>query len=173
MNFNIYQALFKFIKNFSFLALFFVSCLAKNYAHYELKLNNGKIIKTYIANNDQARSKGLSGVKNNQFQKNEAMLFYFPEVGARKFWMPDTYFNLDIFFLDSNLKVIDIQRNVKHHIGRQNPHTIPTTKIVYSRHVLEMRADSELSKSIKIGDKLIWKSNDELSKIKSSTHPLQ
>jgi uncharacterized membrane protein (UPF0127 family) len=70
--------------------------------------------------------------------------------------MPDTYFDLDIFFLDKDLKILEVQRNVPHYPGRQNPSKIPRTKKVLSAHVLEMKSDSPLAKELKPGQTLKW-----------------
>jgi len=102
-------------------------------------------------------TRGLSGVSPKDFKDDQGLLFFFPELGSRSFWMPDTYFDLDIIFLDKDLKVLDIVRDVPHHPGFQEP--IPRVKTVQAWHVLEMKAGSSHAQEIKIGQKLSWKPN--------------
>ena len=71
--------------------------------------------------------------------------------------MLNTYFALDIFFLDKNFIIIDIERNMPFHIGNNNQHKIKRTRYIHSRHILEMRADSKYSKNLNIGNRLNWK----------------
>ena len=123
---------------------------------------NGEEIKTTIVYTPEEQSQGLSGVKPEDFDDNQGMLFFNTEEEERNFWMPDTYFDLDLFYLDKDLKVIDIVRKLPHYIGRANPSLIPRARPVFCRHVLEMKASSVLSQKIQIGDHFTWKSNMNL-----------
>lgn len=117
-------------------------------------VHKGKEIHTLLAITEQEQTTGLSGTPSDSFKEDHAMLFFNLETSMRRFWMPDTYFDLDIFFLDENLKIIDVDRKVPHHPGWSNNPPIPRAKPVVSRHILEMRADSKVSQNIKIGDVL-------------------
>ena len=68
--------------------------------------------------------------------------------------MPDTYFDLDILFLDKNLKIVELVLGLKHHPGRKGE--IPTTGKITSRYALELRADSTIGKKLVVGDQLKW-----------------
>lgn len=114
----------------------------------------GHMITTYLALTPSEQEQGLSGVQESDFKDNEGMLFYYPEAGEKHFWMPDTYFNLDLIYLDLNFKVLDIVRNLQHYKGRSNPNLIPRARGVWSNHVLEMKASSKISQEIKVGDQL-------------------
>ena len=116
---------------------------------------------------EKEKLQGLSGVRSKDFSKNESMLFLYPTVDSRQFWMPNTFFDLDIFFLDTNFKVLAIERNVTHHPGNKNPDKIRRTKRYLSQHVLEMRADSPHAKKIKLNDVLNIKTAVPISEIKS------
>ena len=59
---------------------------------------------------------------------------------------------------NKDLKIIDIVRKLPYYIGRSNPHLIPRARPVWARHVLEMKANSKISKNLKVGDVLTWKS---------------
>jgi uncharacterized protein len=56
-------------------------------------------------------AKGLA-VKN-QLKENEAMLFIFEESAKHSFWMKDMKFPIDIIWLDSDGKVVHIERNLQ------------------------------------------------------------
>jgi len=122
----------------------------------KLVLPQGETLITYLAISLQEKSRGLSGIKDKQMKVNEALFFYYPQRGERLFWMVDTYIDLDIFFLDKNLKVIKIYRKMKAHPGRNVPPFIQSTANEISTHVLELRSDSKLSQKIKRGDVLRW-----------------
>jgi hypothetical protein len=38
------------------------------------------------------------------------MLFVFPDIGTRSFWMQDTYIPLDIAYMDASFRIVDIQQ---------------------------------------------------------------
>ncbi len=124
-----------------------------------LTLASGKTVKLRYAISDEEQLKGLSGVMPDEFADDEGLLFYYKSDGPKRFWMPDTYFNLDIFFIDAKGKVKQVARDVLSHPG-YNETLIPIarTDSVICRHVLEMKATSPLSKSIKMGDILKWTS---------------
>lgn len=124
----------------------------------ELITPAGEVIKTTVAVTAADQEQGLSGVKPEDFSDDQGMLFYYLEDNEKHFWMPDTYFDLDLIYLDKELKILDIIRKLPHYIGRHNPDLIPRARGVWSRHTLEMKAGSAISNKLKIGDKLIWKS---------------
>ena len=102
--------------------------------------------------------KGLSGTRDADWPEDQGMLFVYDEDGGRGFWMPDTYFDLDLFFLDKDFKILDVERKVPHFIGRFPEDRIPRVRVVWSRHVLEMKAKSEVAKRLKVGDQLQFRS---------------
>ena len=122
-----------------------------------LETPSGKIINTRVVVKMADQVRGLSGTPENEFKDDEAMLFYYESAAPRRFWMPDTYFDLDIFFLDQDFRIIDIERDVKHHPGYSETPPIPTTRTIIAHHVLEMKSSSKLSKELKPGDQLKWK----------------
>lgn len=151
------------------MTLLVVSCQDQNqrasfhpssYPQGQIELSNAKKITTYVAKGKDKQTQGLSGVLEEDFQDNEAMLFYYEEDGPRRFWMPDTYFNLDIFFLDKDLRVIDIERNMPAHPGHSEPPRIAQTRTITCRHVLELKSSSSYGRKIKIGDQLTWTSEE-------------
>ena len=133
-----------------------------SFLNLELKSPYGEIIKTRLVYTPDKMQQGLSGIKPDQFGEDEGMLFFYLEEQEMHFWMPDTYFDLDLIYLDKNLKITEIIRKLPHYIGRANPSMIPRARGVWSRHVLEMKATSVLSQKLKIGDSLIWISPIEM-----------
>lgn len=135
----------------------------KSLKQVELITPAGEPIFTKIAVSPEEQEQGLSGVKPEDFSENQGMLFFYMEDGERSFWMPDTYFDLDLFYLDKELKIIDIIRKLPFYIGRANYELIPRARTVWSRHVLEMKSNSKISEKLKIGDQLKWKGNFSLT----------
>ena len=119
----------------------------------------GDTIETTLAINQADQTLGLSGTQDDDYKNDQGMLFFYLEDGNKAFWMPDTYFDLDIFYLDKDMKITDVVRKVPHYVGRANPELIPRVRSVWSRHTLELKAVSEISQKIKIGDQLKWKSS--------------
>jgi len=66
----------------------------------------GKKFKVAVADNDQLRSKGLSGLK--RLSKGKGMLFIFPEAVRMSMVMRDMNFDLDFIFIDKNWKVVGL-----------------------------------------------------------------
>jgi uncharacterized membrane protein (UPF0127 family) len=110
------------------------------------------LVRLAIEEVDQRR--GFSGTRNEDWPDDHGMLFIFEEDGMRGFWMPDTHFDLDLFYLDSSFKIIDIERKVPHFVGRYPESRVPRARVVWARHVLEMKAISKVGAKLKVGDQL-------------------
>lgn len=147
--------------------LIILSCNSAKLAHLKSKITTaqGHSVMTYLAITPSEQEQGLSGIKENDFSEKEGMLFYYPQAGIKHFWMPDTYFNLDLIYLDLNFKVIDIVRNLAHHKGRANSELIPRARGVWSNHVLEMKSSSKIAREIQIGDQLKIEYSPEAKKV--------
>ena len=72
---------------------------------------NAKELFLEIADNEQKRSYGLMNRKD--INSNSGMLFIWENRQIRNFWMKNTYFNLDIFFLNNQGEIIEIYKNAK------------------------------------------------------------
>lgn len=129
-----------------------------------LETPSGDKVKTYLALSVADQTRGLSKIRQHEFSTDEAMLFYYLKNEPRSFWMPDTYFNLDIFFLDKDMRVLSVERNVPHHPGRSQTPPIYSTGTYNCRHVLELK-HSKKSAQIVQGMKLIWSSLPSQSQI--------
>lgn len=131
--------------------------VVKDFRTYETKkfaLPNGVMINAFVARSAQEQTQGLSGVKEDNFKDNEAMLFWYEKPGPRRFWMPNTYMDLDIFFLSKDFKVLHVERKVKAHPGMEEPPAIAQTPVIYAHHVLELKASSKISKDIGVDTQL-------------------
>lgn len=153
-----------------FLTLLFLSTLwacqsesRNSLKSLELKTHAGDIIKTTLSYTPKDMEQGLSGVKAEDFSDNQGMLFFYLTDQEMHFWMPDTYFDLDLVYLDKDLKILDIIRKLPHYVGKANPDLIPRARGVWSRYVLEMKASSPISAKLKIGDQLTWHSSLSLA----------
>ncbi|OFZ22351.1 MAG: hypothetical protein A2202_03095 [Bdellovibrionales bacterium RIFOXYA1_FULL_36_14] len=156
--------------------IFFLGILhsLKSYAlsqvEYPLLIPPDQKIRVELAVTVKDLKKGLSGVKSEDFKIDQGMLFCFEKQEIKVFWMPDTRFNLDIFFLSGDLTVLDIERNMPFYPGFDHPQRIPRTRPITAHHVLEMRADSPFAKKITKGMKLIWLHSKDLHQTIRDAH---
>jgi YVTN family beta-propeller protein len=82
---------------------------------------------------------------------NAGMLFAFYEEEPRRFWMKNTLIPLDMIFVDSSSKIIDIKENVPPCKQEECP-TYPSKEP--AQYVLEVNAGFVQEKGVKIGDRL-------------------
>lgn len=71
---------------------------------------NGTLFKAYVSDTPAARAQGLSGVRH--MKENAAMLFIFPNEGSWGIWMKDMKIPIDILWLDSNKRIVHIEKNI-------------------------------------------------------------
>ncbi len=129
------------------------------FSSYELSAQtittpSGELVKITLAMTSEEQAQGLSGKKPHEFGDHEGMLFYNKRYDEKRFWMPDTYFDLDIYFLDEKFKILAVEKNTPHHPGRNEPPEIYRTKTYRAMHVLEMKSSSKISQKLKVGDAL-------------------
>ena len=136
------------------LILLTVSCLPINEPRFLLVLPSGETFPVRLADTQQKRTRGLSGVKSRDFGRQEGMLFLYGTGQKRSFWMPDTWFDLDIFFLDENLTVTALERSVPHHPGLKTPPPVASTRNHFCHHVLELKSGTPLAAQIVVGTRL-------------------
>lgn len=106
-----------------------------------------------IADTTEERRLGLSGVAS--LPDREGKLFIFDEEGNYGFWMKDMLIPIDIFWVNNNMEIVHIEKNVK-------PESYPQ---VYNspqpaRFVLEFNAFFADTFKIEVGDKVTIPSND-------------
>lgn len=169
---TISQNTLKLIKNLLVvLALFSTMTWGKE--SFSMKNPYGESISLALATTRKEHTKGLSGLKSSQFKKTQGMLFVNSEMGPRRFWMPDTYFNLDIIFLDSDLRIIGLEKNVPAHPGTKGPLTIYRTETYKAQFILETKAGAPFGQKLKITDKLVFTGTTSLSEIVLRTRQKQ
>jgi uncharacterized membrane protein (UPF0127 family) len=98
-----------------------------------------------IADTDPERIQGLSGTE--PLKDTEGMLFVFDKLDTYVFWMKDMNYPLDIIWLDNEMRVIHIEKNLA-------PDTYPKTYTAESpaRYVLETKAGFSDANAIAVGD---------------------
>ena len=64
-------------------------------------------VEAEVARSYEERERGL--MYRDKLAKGQGMLFVFPDAQIRSFWMKNTFIPLDIAYLDSELRVVDIQ----------------------------------------------------------------
>ena len=105
--------------------------------------NNPQELSIELADTEHKRSYGL--MNREDMKSNSGMLFIWKDRQIRNFWMKNTYFNLDLFFLNNQGEIIEIYKNAK---AFDETNIKSKEKIKY---VLEMNAGEQ---NFKIGDKL-------------------
>ena len=105
--------------------------------------NNPQELSLDLADNVQKRSYGL--MNREEMRPNSGMLFIWKDSQIRNFWMKNTHFNLDLFFLNNHGEIIEIYKNAK---AFDETNIKSKEKVKY---VLEMNAGEQ---NFQIGNKL-------------------
>ena len=124
--------------------------LSNNLKEITLVNSENKQVKIYaeVVDNESARDQGLSGRE--KLPENQGMLFVFDSDQVLSFWMKDMKFSLDMIFLDSNYKIIDINENAQPCPSIKNcPIYIAKNP---GKYVLEIDAGLAKKNNLKIGD---------------------
>jgi len=110
---------------------------------------SGEKIKVELALTPENQEKGLSNISS--IGENEGMLFIFEKPLIHNFWMKDMNFPIDIIWIDKDMKVIFIEKNVK-------PDTYPQTfgPNKDSQYVLEVNALFSEKNNLKVNDSVIF-----------------
>jgi len=98
-----------------------------------------------IAETERARQRGLSGRQ--ELPLDSGLLFIFPKPDYYPFWMKEMNFPIDIIWLDSDKKIVDITANL-------SPETYPESSRPQNpaQYVLEINAGLSEKLNFKIGD---------------------
>lgn len=102
-----------------------------------------------IADDDYQRETGL--MYRQKMEGNQGMLFIFEEEQPRGFYMKNTYIPLDLIFLNSQNKVVNIAKDAV----PEDPSTIPSQ--APAQYVLEVNAGLSELWNLEVGDSLILK----------------
>ena len=106
-------------------------------------------VKAEIADTAQKRSEGL--MFRGHLAEKEAMFFVFPEEDRFGFWMKNMRFPLDLIWVSSDKKVVDISKNLSVCSDEVCPSFNPADKVKY---VLEVNAGFTDKYKIQIGDEV-------------------
>lgn len=116
-----------------------------------IKKNTDSIIQTLdieIADNEYKTQTGL--MYRESMDDNQAMLFIFPDVRPRSFYMKNTAIALDIIYIDENKKIVSFQKNAKPYDATSLPSGMP------AKYVLEINAGLSEIWGLEIGDRIEW-----------------
>lgn len=125
------------------LALAIWNMVFRSEEYVQLHVGDG-IFSMRLADTEEARQKGLSGVRT--LPETEGMLFVYENEGRHGIWMRDMHIDLDVIWLDTDKKVIHVVKNA-------TPDTYP--KIFrpekQAKYILELNAGMVDKRSIAIG----------------------
>jgi len=99
-----------------------------------------------IADTDYETQTGL--MHRHTMLDNRGMLFVFPEMSLRSFYMKNTYIPLDIIYLDKDKLIVSIQENAKPLKETSLPSQVP------AQYVLEINAGLSKELNLKVGDRI-------------------
>ena len=124
-----------------FLFLFFlISC-----QHHPTVHIANKTLFVELADTPEKRSTGL--MFRTHLDENTGMLFIFTNEQKRSFWMKNTLLPLDMIFIDSNLKIVDI-----HTAFPCTEKCIPYTSQEKAMYVLEVNKGFSETNNLQIGN---------------------
>lgn len=106
---------------------------------------NGIEIDVYVADENSERAEGLMFVQKEDLAADEGMIFVFPTDQELSFWMESTLIPLDIAFLDSKGKILNIRQ-------MQPLDRSPQPSDGPGRYAVEMREGYFAEKGVKAGD---------------------
>ena len=131
-----------------------ISCeaqfLKKEKIVIENKLSKNKeFFLVELAKNEYEKKKGLQCKK--YLKKNEGMLFIWSDEDYRNFWMKNTAIPLDLIFINSKFKIVDIYFNATPFSKK----SIRSQK--RAKFVLELNSGVFKNKGFNVGDKIMLK----------------
>lgn len=109
----------------------------------------GQKVKVDLAVSETEKEKGLSG--KSSLGENEGMLFVFNTEDKYPFWMKDMNFPLDMIWLNKDLKVVYVKKEVL-------PESYPKTFIPSenAKYVLEVPAGFSEKNNLQVGDSALF-----------------
>jgi uncharacterized membrane protein (UPF0127 family) len=104
-----------------------------------------------LAVTSDQHTKGLMYRKN--LSEEGGMLFVFSEEDIYPFWMKNTWIQLDMIWLDSNMTIVHIENRAEPCVAIKCPGFDPGAKALY---VLEVIGGTAEQYGMKVGDKLLY-----------------
>lgn len=119
--------------------------LRATYTPFILVSIHGRQYKLEVASTAEERKQGLSG--RDSVSPTGGILFQFEDEDYHCFWMKDTKVNLDMIWLDSSRRVVDMRLNVL-------PETYPESFCPQqpARFVIELAAGQATTRGLGLGD---------------------
>lgn len=120
------------------------------------KAESDSVIKTLdieIADDEYTTQTGL--MYRTKLETNQGMLFVFPNMQMRSFYMKNTKIPLDIIYIDDDLSIVSFQKNAKPMDETSLPSEAP------AKYVLEINAGLSDAWQLAIGDKISFTSTNE------------
>lgn len=112
-----------------------------------------QVLEVMIARTPEQQKRGLCC--RNALPENQGMLFIYDQPRAdNKFWMKDTLIPLDMFWLDSDKKIIYIEKSVQPQPGVSDAELKTYGPELASQYVLETNAGFANKHNIQIGDQV-------------------
>ncbi len=116
--------------------------------------DSGVVVTVEVSQTEDELTKGL--MFREELLPGSGMLFFFQSEGRRGFWMKNVVFPLDIVWMDSNLRVVDITRGAV-------PCEVEPCMIYLPRHparyVLEVQSGFADEHGILVGDFAFFEKN--------------
>ena len=106
-------------------------------------------VQAEVADSPIKRQRGL--MFHRPLGDNEGMLFVFEREDLHAFWMKNMHFPLDIIWINSNKRVVDIKTNLAPCRLGPCPNIIPRAT---AKYVLEVRSGFVIRNNIKVGDQV-------------------
>ncbi len=103
-------------------------------------------IEIEIADDDTQTQKGL--MYRRSMNENQGMLFIFPEMEIRSFWMKNTYIPLDLIYMDDQRVIVHIHESAQ----PKSEESIPSIKP--AKYVLEVNEGFSAKYFLKVGDSM-------------------
>lgn len=136
------------------LTITILTLLIINNQEREKIMINNVTVSVKIADEPSEWSEGLMFVK--KLDKNEGMLFEYPNEDYRSFWMKNTLIPLDLIFVGEDLRVVDVKQGFEP--CEQDPCPVYTSKKP-AKYVLEVNAGFVEENNVTIGSilkKFYW-----------------
>jgi uncharacterized membrane protein (UPF0127 family) len=123
---------------------------AQRYDQKKLTIVGGsaeKVVEIEVVDTPATRTQGLSGRKS--LAPDTGMLFIFEKSDTYGFWMPDMHFSIDILWINTQKKIVYIEKNV-------SPESYPKIfkPTVPAQYVLEVPAGFSDQNNVRIGDEV-------------------
>ncbi|WP_067031670.1 DUF192 domain-containing protein [Allomuricauda sp. CP2A] len=119
-----------------------------------LKVGTDSIISNFdieIAETDYETQTGL--MYRSSMEKNQGMLFIFPNEAMHSFYMKNTEFPLDIIYIDANQKIASFQKNAQPYDESGLTSKVPI------KYVLEVNAGLSDEMGLQVGDSISFTRN--------------